>query len=458
MRASIMLLLALATTLSPSEPNVLDLRRPAETDAVLRVAVDGGSADDPAGREGLARLTARVMLARMREGLGPGRDARIDVAVGRDMTVFSGRSPAGGAQALHEAMARAILSPGFTGESIETQRTAQTGALEALRADPARLAAAAIDAFADRDGPYAHPTEGTDAGIAAIGRDDLVAFHAARYVKGGIAVAVGGAVENALLSRIRRDYEALPDGEPAREARGCSFPAGPRFFVVERPGPGTASIAIGHPLALSPAHPDYAALRVATADLGASLTRDLVTLRSLSAATAVSIDPEAGGATARRRLTFTIAFTTAPENARFAIDIALYDLHRLATYGVDGDALAHAASIVAAGPATDAAVTDVMLGNPGGSKRLPASSGAVTVDDLVSAAARHLHPDRVVIVAVVPDAEAFIARMLEPVAPVTYPAVVDVAAIDAADRAIRGVRHGLKRDDFEVVAASGIFR
>ncbi len=455
----ILALLALATSLSSTEPNLLDLRSPAATEAILRIAVDGGSADDPQGREGVAWLTAQVLAAGMRDSLGqPHEGTRIEVRVGRDMTVFTGRtSPSGGA-AMHAAMARAILSPEFRAATIESQRAAQVAALDSLRADPARLAAAALDEAVDRGLPYAHPVEGRAGGIRAIVADDLEAFHSARYLKGGVLIEAAGAVDDSLMARIRKDYAALPDGAPDRNVRRAAWLSRPRFFVVVKPAAEKAWIAIGHPLPLSRAHPDYAPLRVAAADLGpGTLVPDLVALRGLSPGVAVTLDPEAGGPTARERLTLSIAFETAPVNARFAIDVALGDIERLAARGIPGERLTGAEDRVEAPSPLDAAPADLLLGNPGGSRRLPAAVRAVTAGDALSCVGRWLHSDRVAVVAVVPDAEAFIAAMIEPVAPVTYPSGMESAALDEADRAVRAVRRGLRRADFEVFEASDLF-
>src|SRR5262245_60571686 len=84
-----LLLPAVTTWLSTSEVNVVLVPDPQARTVTLRAVVYSGSADDPTGKEGVAWLTAHVMLQEMAARAGTLADG-LRVSVGKDIMAFDG--------------------------------------------------------------------------------------------------------------------------------------------------------------------------------------------------------------------------------------------------------------------------------------------------------------------------------------------------------------------------------
>ncbi len=400
---------AASAILSLTEINVIEVRRPEEPLAHIRAMVYSGSAEDPPGKEGLAALTSLVMR-RGATGL-PRRQiedrlaaigAALDVATGKDTTTFSGSVPPSGLDDLREILSAILLKPSFAASELETARSEQKALVEGLRSDPAALARETFDLFVFRGGPYAHPAAGRIAGLDRITRDDLLGFHREHYRKGNIVVALAGDVGPGLAAGLRKQLAALPDGEPARSLRPVSFLASPRVVLVQSPSAGRSHIAIGHPLNVARAHPDYISLLWAVQPMGEEISigeNDLLP---------------------RRRQSFLMLIETEPAQAAAAALGALGRMRDLAAgggaSGIEDTAVEienrYASRMAPIDGAVFFALRDFLDRMPGFAQRLPVSLRLAAPETMRAAAARHIFPDRAAIVAVVPDTEQFIHDML----------------------------------------------
>jgi zinc protease len=265
------------TALSANAP-IVDLR------LVFRV----GSADDPAGREGLTALAAHLMreatvekdAAGLADALFP-MAAELDVQVDKDTTVFLGRvhrdhvatflpifvdvvlrprlDPADFARLRDEARA-AIVSTLRTGADEALQREA----LEAALYDPSVVLGAAAGPGATTGHPYRHTPTGTVQGLAAITLDDVRAHIGRVFTVDRAVLGVGGGASPEMLATLTAALQRLPSTSPPRPTP--SLPVrdeGPKLLVIEKPT-GSTAISVGFVLPeLSRTHPDYAALKLA---------------------------------------------------------------------------------------------------------------------------------------------------------------------------------------------------
>jgi hypothetical protein len=400
---------AASAILSLTEINVIEVRRPEEPLAHIRAMVYSGSVEDPPGKEGLAALTSLVMrrgaagLSRRQiEDRLAAIGATLDVATGKDTTTFSGSVPPRGVDDLREILSVILLKPSFEASELQTARAEQKALIEALRSDLVALTREAFDLFVFRGGPYAHPAAGRIAGLDRITQDDLRSFHREHYRKGNIVVALAGDVGPGLAAGIRKQLAALPDGEPARVPQPVSFLASPRVVLVQSPSSGRSHIAIGHPLNVARAHPDYISLLRALEPLGED----------------ISIGEN--DSSPRRGQSFLILIETGPAQAAAAAFGGLGRMRDLAAgggaSGTDDTAEKienrYASRMAPIDGAVFFALRDFLDRMPGFAQRLPASLRLAAPETMRAAAARHIFPDRAAIVAVVPDTEQFIHDML----------------------------------------------
>ena len=245
---------------------------------VTVVAVlEAGAVSDPAGREGLAQLTAQLLLegtaradaahlVERLERLGTSVSATADWDVATvGMTVVSGRLPA--ALALFGEVLR---EPAFPEREVERLKAERLAELLQLRTEPRGLADEMFSRFtyAPRS-RFALPAGGTEASVAAVMRADVQRFYAARYRPGGTTLVVVGDVRAAEVERLTAtafgDWtggapeRASPSDEPARRARAV--------HLVAKADAPQSELRIGH-VGVPRTHPDYFSIVVMNAVLG----------------------------------------------------------------------------------------------------------------------------------------------------------------------------------------------
>jgi zinc protease len=190
----------------------------------LNVVFDAGSARDPQGRNGLAMLTNQLLndgtgdldadaIAAAFEGLG----AEFGASNDRDMAGVSLRSLSDRAllDPALDLFARVVAMPSFPVTSLERERQRALLGLKQAEASASTVATKAFFAQLYKGHPYALPTEGSEAGLKALTRDDLAGFHARHYVGRNAVLALIGDIK---LGEAKSIAERVLGGLPAGEA------------------------------------------------------------------------------------------------------------------------------------------------------------------------------------------------------------------------------------------------
>jgi zinc protease len=245
--------------------------------ATVILVAEAGATADPAGREGLAQLTARSLLegttrsdgAQLTErferiGAAVDAGASWDSAVVR-MTVLSSR--------LAEALAlfgETVLEPAFPEREVERLKGERLAELLQLRTEPRGLADEMFSRFlyanADR---YARPEGGSEESVRAIGRQDLVRFYGERYRPGGMTLIIAGDVSaDRAMAMAEQTFGAAPAGAPARTAPlGAPARVSRASHVVAKSDAPQSELRIGQ-VGLARSHPDYFRVVIMNAVLG----------------------------------------------------------------------------------------------------------------------------------------------------------------------------------------------
>ncbi len=179
---------------------------------------DGGSTQDPEGREGLANFLAsmldegagtlpakqfqeRMEELAMRMSFNDGRDA----FYGNFETLTENRDEAA------KLLALALAKPRFDAEAIERMRKQHLAGLAYAARDPTRVASEQWMALAFAGHPYGRPANGTPGSVADIARADLAGFHGRVFAKDNLRVVVVGDIDAAKLGKLLDDvFGALP--------------------------------------------------------------------------------------------------------------------------------------------------------------------------------------------------------------------------------------------------------
>jgi zinc protease len=251
----------------------------------VNLVVLAGSAADPAGRFGLASITASMLdegagerdaleLADALEFLG----AELSTGSAFDASAVRLNVPTRRLEQALPIMADVVLRPTFPAAELERLRQERLTALLQTRDDPDGVATPAfwrvVYGAAHRYGTNAI---GTTATLTAFATEQLRAFHAAAYRPDNAALVVVGDVTLAgMVPLLERAFGAwnvtervlqTPLPEPAQlTAR--------QVTIVDMPGAEQSQIRIGA-VGVARSTPDYFALQVLNTVLGGSFTSRL---------------------------------------------------------------------------------------------------------------------------------------------------------------------------------------
>ena len=235
-----------------------------------------GSRFDPDTLAGLAVITASALLDGPR-GSTPsrfleefeGRGAILSGAVDGDAAVLRLDAPAGPADTLLVALARAVVDPALSGASLE----GVLGEAQARSAESPSAAAGLADAGVMRQvnagTPYAANGWGTAATRGRLTPARLREFHAARYrPEDSRLIIVGPLAFDRLVRGVSAVIQAARQGGTAGAASGApalsgAAPAPRRESTGAAPGSSEASPAAAPVLLLDAPGSDLAAIRVA---------------------------------------------------------------------------------------------------------------------------------------------------------------------------------------------------
>ncbi len=318
-----------------------------------------GSAHDPIGKEGLAALTA-AMIAQA--GSKPLTIDRIDEIlypmagsfVGRadkEMTTFTGSIHRDYASPFLATVLPQLLDPGFRDEDFRRLKEAQQNALvQDLRSNnEEELGKERLQTNIFRGTPYGHVALGTVAGLNAITLDDVKQFARRMYTKANLTLGINGDVSDDTVRSLQASLATLPQGPAATpsvvEGRR---PSGIEVEILEKDTRATA-ISLGFPIAVTRAHPDFAALSVARVWLGehrlssGRLYQRIREVRGLNYGDYAYIEAFPRGMfqffpdpnVARRRQIFEMWIRpVVPVNAHLSLRIAIHELDELVRNGL----------------------------------------------------------------------------------------------------------------------------
>ena len=250
----------------------------------IKIMIPAGSAHDPAGKEGLAYLTARMLIEgafgdpdhpvtkdKLAEIVLPwGSGAYPSIRVSRETTVFSMKVPL---EVLDDYITR-ILHPMFTRplfrpRELDRLRNETIQTLRSIRLEQIELVGLmALDAYIHLNTSYAHPEMGTVRGLTRITPEDIWRFYATFYRPVDVTVGVtrrDTAIQNKIIaalkgmgmSRQKVNPFKVPTPSPPPPVRGREV------VIIAMPNAISSGIHAGFPLPITRKDPDYWPLYVA---------------------------------------------------------------------------------------------------------------------------------------------------------------------------------------------------
>ncbi|HEX9368379.1 MAG TPA: pitrilysin family protein, partial [Vicinamibacterales bacterium] len=308
--------------------------------------------------------------------------------------------------------------PAFAKEEIERQRQQSLSGMQVSYDDPEFLANVVFDRLVYGFHPYGRPQMGTPEGVAALTRDDLLAFHKKWFGANNAILAIVGDVtpeeafagaERAFGGWAKATAEAVKPIEPPPPTR--------RVVVIDKPGAVQTEIRVGN-IAISRKSDDFMAMDLAAKVLGGEganrLHRVLRSERGLTYGASADFNAlkQSGDIVAQ---TNTRSETTG-ETLRLMID----EVWKLIRDRVGDRELQGAQEYLTGSfPLTIETPSQIALQilnavffglNMNDLQTYRERVNAVSVDDVQRVARNYLHPDKLTIV-LVGDASAFVKQL-----------------------------------------------
>jgi len=325
----------------------------------FRVLFNVGSALDPAGKEGLASLTASMISGGGSQSMSYEdiQEAMFPMAAGfgsqvdKEMTVFTGQIHLDNLNAYYDVISGQLLEPAWSEDDFNRIKTNTINNIKvSLRGNnDEELGKEVLYEQIYAGHPYGHLNLGHISAIEAITLDDVKAFYEEYYTRGNLVLGMAGGFNDDFVNRVKRDMGALPDGEKVQlklpEPKSFS---GLHVDIVQKET-RAVGISMGFPIDVTRAHEDFPALWLIRSYFGehrssnSYLYQRIRKERGMNYGDYAYIEYFPGGMfsfypspnLARQQQIFQIWIRPVPpDNAHFALRIAKYELDKLLKEGL----------------------------------------------------------------------------------------------------------------------------
>ena len=217
-----------------------------------RLGLRAGASDDPQDKAGAAAFTAglldkgtetrsAVQIASEGESLG----ADFGAGSGLDFTTVQVNAPANVFPQALSLMSDMVRNPAFATEELTRQQQQALNGLRLQLSQPGPVAGLAAARAVYGDAPYGRPANGTPSSIPGLSREDLAAFHAARYRPENAVLTFSGDITPERARELAQQAFGDWRGEgaaPAASADAAGPVLPPRVIVIDQPGAGQAAV------------------------------------------------------------------------------------------------------------------------------------------------------------------------------------------------------------------------
>ncbi len=405
------------------------------------IAFDAGARRDPAGKEGLAALTAESLMEGTKtlnaEDFNEKVDfmgSSIEIGPSRDFSIASFTSLKKYEGDTLHLLAQILQDPGLRDADILRKQAEQIAEIKSSEEEPGYTANVAFTRMIFGDTPYGHPVTGSSEAVAKLKPDDVRDFYHQYYKLGSAVIAVAGDVNAADIKAALEKELAGPQGTVPAQAEPPApvVPPGIHTQLIDR-NVAQANLFLGSG-GIARSNADYYKLQVMNYILGGGgfASRLMKVVRS-KAGLAYSIG--SGFQAGKFPGAFVIELETKNASANEAIKLILQQLNEIQKNPVSATELDSAKRYLIGsfplkldrqseivGFMLEAEIYDLGLDY---AERYPKIIAAITAADVQAVAQKYLHPDAIDLVAVANQAEAKIS----------------IASVETADRQASAANH-----------------
>jgi zinc protease len=264
---------------------IADAEQPMVT--VRLVLARAGSVNDPAGKPGVAAMTADLLTQGTSSRSAQQIAEAIDFVGG---TLSAGADKDGAYVSVSvvkkdfalamDLLSDIVIHPAFKKDEIERRRQQALSNLQVEYSDPAYIADVLVQRTVYGQHPYGLPGSGTPDSLQKIAREDLVRFWEAHFgPEQALAAFAGDITQEAAFAAADKYLGTAAWSRRAAQASAPTAPApaqGMRIVLVDKPDANQSQIRIGR-LGIPRNHPDFVPLYVTNRIFGGGFNSRLST-------------------------------------------------------------------------------------------------------------------------------------------------------------------------------------
>jgi zinc protease len=485
-------LLLVSTGLIAAPAKIASVLLPGTSPLVtFRILFTTGSAFDPPGKEGLAALTASMLSEggsrsmsydQIVQSLYPIASS-VNSQVDKEMTVFTGTTHVENLDKYYALLKDMLLEPGFRPEDFSRLRDDTVNFLKvSLReANDEELGKEHLYNVIYAGHPYGHHNVGNVSSLEKLTLDDVRNFYRTHYTTANLVIGLAGGYPNGFAEKVEADFAKLPEGEMnGKRFDSPKLTPGTQIQIVTRDTRSTA-ISMGFPIEVNRSSKDWAALALVASYFGQHRSSNSYLYQRLREARGLNygdyayveyfprgmflMTPDSN--LARQQQIFQIWIRPVEaENGVFALRAALYEYDKLVRDGISQEAfettrefLTKFANVLTQTQSARLgyALDSRYYGIPDYNSYIKAELAKLTLADVNAAIRRHLKSDRMRIVVVTKNGEAFRDAIVKNTpARITYnsPKPKDILE---EDKIIQQYKIAVKPEDVVLVPVTRVF-
>ncbi len=244
----------------------------------FRILLNVGSANDPAGKEGLSAITLSMLanggsksltFKEIQKKFYP-MAAYVGLSVDKEMSVLVGTIHIDNLEKYYTIFKDMLLDPGFREEDFNRIKTRQMNFVEKTLVSnmDEQFGKEILNLMMYEGHPYGHHEAGTVESLKSLTLEDIKAFYKEHFLQGNIVIGLAGGYPADFPDKVVKDFSALPEGQtPKLKLPAQRKPSGLEIVIAEKKTPATA-ISMGFPVTISKADADYFPLWIAVAHFG----------------------------------------------------------------------------------------------------------------------------------------------------------------------------------------------
>ena len=246
----------------------------------IEMALRSGSVDDPAGKEGVASLTASLL----RKGTGTRSSEQFssdldfmgmqyNAYADQDATHLTADFLKKDLDSALGLVGDVVLHPTFPEAEVKKKIAQEQDGIRSAKDDPSNVIQLYFMKFLYGDHPYGRPSGGDETSLGKISRDDIAGFYRGHYTPGNAVIAVAGDFDSAAMQKKIAQAFGSWTGN-AMAATVVSKPkavSGKRVLLVDKPDATQTYFMIGN-VGIASTNPDRGYIEVVNTLFGGRFT------------------------------------------------------------------------------------------------------------------------------------------------------------------------------------------